>query len=749
MQWSWYPVGGGVLVALVAIALLLLGGLVRASGVTVAQRRVLLGLRLAVVLLLITALLRPTLVYTSVRRQSATLLFVVDRSRSMQVADAYGDQSRWQALCDALVDSRDVLASLARDLEVRLYAMDQGTELVDFDPAAATLDLEPLGSQTAIGAALDDVQQREAGKRLAALILLSDGNQRALAPRDIPPQLPARRLADQGVPLHTVVLGQARGTGQSRDVALTQFDVDETVFVRNEMLAVGTLRIDGLVDQPIPVELLFETTPGQMVVVDSTQVRATSDGELVPVELKYAPQVPGEYKVTLRAVPQPGEAATLNNELSGFVTVRSGGLNVLYLEGAIREESRFLRRALDASPDMKVDFVRLLADAAAPRPAALAQAFAPGKYNVYLLGDLDSSALRADELESLARAVDVGAGLGMLGGFQSFGAGGYQATPLADLLPIEMTRLERQRRGDPISADLHLAGPLSMVPTELGRDARIMQLAPAERNRELWSKLPPLDGANRFRGVKPAASILAATEPAGGQPLLVTQVYGGGRVLAFAGDSTWRWWMHGFADEHRRFWRQAVLWLAQKDDSSDGEVWIRLAERRVRQGQRVEFYSGARQADGQPDLEAQLEAHVVLPDGTRQTVRLGREGPQMVGALIDTEQPGDYAIEVSATRGGTLLGHGRARFLVYEQDLEMDNPVADPSLLAGLSEITGGESISPEELRPLLERLRETPLDLQIETLSKSEPWDSWPFFVLVVVLLSSEWWLRKRWGLV
>ena len=48
---------------------------------------------------------------------------------------------------------------------------------------------EPVGQQTAIGSALDEVLHREAGKRFLGLILLSDGTaQRAYAPRDLPPQ---------------------------------------------------------------------------------------------------------------------------------------------------------------------------------------------------------------------------------------------------------------------------------------------------------------------------------------------------------------------------------------------------------------------------------------------------------------------------------------------------------------------------------------------------------------------------------
>ena len=59
--------------------------------------------------------------------------------------------------------------------------------------------------------------------------------------------------------------------------------------------------------------------------------------------------MPGEHKITLEAVVQPGELVTTNNELSTFVNVLKGGLNVLYIEGALRVEQKFIRLALDSS----------------------------------------------------------------------------------------------------------------------------------------------------------------------------------------------------------------------------------------------------------------------------------------------------------------------------------------------------------------------------------------------------------------
>ena len=467
--------------------------------------------------------------------------------------------------------------------------------------------------------------RREAGKRLLGVVLLSDGAQRAFAPHDLPPQIAAARLKRLGYPLFTFPFGQSRGLGEARDVAVKDLVVSPNVFVKNELAITGDVRVDGYVNIDIPVRVLFETSPGKMEVVAEQKIRAEADGQLVPIRLSYIPEVPGEHKLTLEAVAQPGELVTTNNELSTFVNVLKGGLNVLYIEGTLRVEQKFIRRALDSSRDIKVDYVRLDPRDSKTRPADFADRFKPGKYDAYILGDVDSTAFEAGELADLADCINRGAGLIMLGGFQTFGPGGYDDTPLAKVLPVGMDRLERQTPDEPMRADVQLPGPLKMQPTKLGLMHFALRLAgkPSE-NQILWSKLPSLEGANKFHDLAPGATVLADAGPE--KPLLVAHSFGAGRVMAFAGDSTWRWWMSGFESAHKRFWRQIVLWLARKDQTQEGTVWIRMPQRRFAPSQRVEFSVGATSPIGDPITDAEFKAEIVLPDGkTRKELPLARQ----------------------------------------------------------------------------------------------------------------------------
>jgi uncharacterized membrane protein len=795
----------------------------------------LIGLRLVVVLLALFAMLRPTLVYTKQEPVKASLVMLIDGSRSMQVADSLGDKPRWDAMRMLLDAAAGDLASLDEKWDISAYVIGGGEHGKDADsediPATESkaesepspnpslqgrgiaakvevrdgkVQLAPAaeGEQSPIGAAMAESLDREEGGRVMAMLLMSDGAQRATPPQDLVPQLAARRLAAENIPLYTFTFGKSGGSERS-DLAIDDLVTNETVFAETPIEVRGRLTAQGYANERVKVQLLWETD-GKMEVVDTVQTDTGAEGGSVPVTLRHTPRAAGEYKVTLRVDPREGELVTTNNEVSTFVNVRAGGINVLYLAGTKRiggapgPEQRFVRASLAQSPDIVVERRRINYEpmgvdvtdalgvgakgsdgkASAPARAAVERP------DVIILDDVDAQGLNAASWAAIAERVREGAGLMVVGGYHSFGPGGYRDTPLADVLPVDIGPAQRQNFNEPPREDVHLKGPVRMRPSApLGARHPVMQVGAGvgrtilsvEESQQpdgivrptTWDQLPPLDGANRIsrRELKPNAQVLAEADDAERHPLLVAGQSGDGRVLAFAGDSTWRWPMAGFGEAHRRFWRQAVLWLAKKDEQTDGRVWIRLAGRRVMRGTRVDFEMGAEDPQGAAVDKAQFEVVVETPGGGSESVRptrtaestgeeseSRRDSATWGATFRGTGMPGDYKIVVTARDGANVLGTAEARFLVPSQDLELDRPAAEPTLMAQLAEMTkpaGGAALAAEELPDLLKRLAQKPPEIQEEVVAKITYWDTWPFFLVFVGLLSAEWYLRKRWGLV
>jgi len=777
-MWHFSPIferylGLGSYVLVVGLALLLLAAwAANVLFISLPPRRkaLLAALRFASLVVLILVAIRPERIHMLWQKQSATLVLLLDTSESMDIEDMPQNSSRFDALRQALEKSSAALRQLDGAVEIKAYAFDGDTRPISFKDGRLELG-DPNGKESAVGGAMRSALRREDGKRLIAFILASDGAQQTVSPTAEMPETAAQQLVTSQCPLYAVTFGSRQAAQQARDVAVETMPDGLVVFAKNQLTVTGSLRISGYRNLDIPVQLVVETSPGEEEVVATENYRAVNDGEQIRYELNYSPPAPGEYKILVRAAAQDGEVTLTNNELPTYLTVLAGGLRVLYVQGELRYEQRFLRRALAASPDIDVTLLTIHTRDRQHWPIrGLAEYFEPGKFDVYILGDIDAEAFeqksgnggsRYPDLLLLRRAVERGSGLLALGGWHSFRPGGYHKTPLSDIMPVEMDakydEFVRQRlprdggaADEKLDKTLHLEGPLEMLPAKpFGVRHYMTRIAPPSENFDAWRKLPSLTGGNKFRDVRPGAQVLA--EDQNGRPLLVASEPSG-RVLAFAGDSTWRWVMHGKAGAHRRFWRQAILWLAKKDEIAKGNVWVKLDRRRFAIGERVAFSVGARSDYGDPLSDARITAQVVTSDGAQHDVRLVRQGGEMRGATGGLEVPGDYKIEVSAQRDDTQLGSRSASFTVYKKDRERSGVTVDATMMAGIAKQTsefGGRHLTPGELPALFAELAAKPLDLEEKVRTTVTYWDRWWVFVLMVGLLSTEWFLRKKWRLV
>ena len=184
--------------------------------------------------------------------------------------------------------------------------------------------------------------------------------------------------------------------------------------------------------------------------------------------------------------------------------------------------------------------------------------------------------------------------------------------------------------------------------------------------------------------------------PGEGKPLLVAHNFGAGRVLAFAGDSTWHWWMRGFEAAHKRFWRQIVLWLARKDQAMEGNVWVRLEKRRFAPASASSSPPAPSRPAASRSRTPTTRPRSCCPTAAAAPWPLVHQGEQMAGSFRQTQAAGDYADRGDGHgRRTKLLGTARARFTVFPQDLELDNASADASAMESLAAMTGGAAAGP------------------------------------------------------
>ena len=295
----------------------------------------------------------------------------------------HGAEDRWPR-------RGSVAEKLGPNLEVKTYRFDCHAAR-----AAARPGAEPDGRETDLGAAMVEAVRRQAGKRIAALIVLSDGANNT----GIPPLVAARQLQGQQVPVVTVGFGSENAGAGSKDIAVRDLAAGPTVFVKNQLQVRGDARRPRLRQ---PADRRRAVRRGRAQAGGHRRRSRSPRGPRSSRSpgLKYIPQTPGEKKVTLRVKPKEGELVRANNEISTFITVLAGGLNVLYLQGPTPTwEYKYLFRSIMASPDIQAE-LKVVRRPAGETAEIDDDEFAPGRYDVYILGDLPADYLTRDPAAS-------------------------------------------------------------------------------------------------------------------------------------------------------------------------------------------------------------------------------------------------------------------------------------------------------------------------------------------------------------
>ncbi|MEZ6130451.1 MAG: glutamine amidotransferase [Planctomycetaceae bacterium] len=710
-------------------------------------QRVLIALRLLLVLILTLWLLRPLIVIETENQSDAVLYVLVDSSRSMATPDGPGGMTRRESAVALFQQAQPLLADLGDSVEIRVRDLAENLVPPEQDNLSQVAD----GAMTAIGLNLESLARDANREKIAAILLFSDGKQAASGSKDVDAIQAARLLARQHRPIYTVPFGSSEVTATGLDVSVSELDVARDVFIRNVVPIKVRLKAFGADGRDIKLNVLVEDrsgvaagTSGFMQAVppgrDNVTVklhRSQAAAEDLVVDLQFVPQQAGEIKVAVEAEPLDGEVRRTNNRVESVIRVRAGGIRVAYFD-RLRPEFKWLKR-INVSSRIQLDAKWLKSGEFSEQNRFDETWFEPGNYDAFIIGDVPAEAFGDERLRKLYVCCEQGAGLMMTGGVHSFGAGGYQRTPLAELLPVSMSDTDQQLTGD-----------VKMIPKRAAHS--ILQIASPDQNSACWNDLPPLVGASVLKEKSgSAAEVLAESNTR--MPLLIGQSTGRARVLAFAGDTTWQWAMHADWGEevHQRFWRQVIFWLTKMEYDGESPLWVAVEPRDLNPGRPAELSFGVRDENGLPLNGVSYTVKVQRPDGENEDVTARAIDAHAEADYQNTSDPGDYWVHVSAEgKPGQGQLFANTRFLVNARDPELDNPAADPGLMRELAHVSGGDFLTPDSMLERLRKWSDQGLpSLQLKHSERINLWDNWISLALFVIVLALEWFFRKKRGLV
>jgi hypothetical protein len=386
-------------------------------------------LRTAVLVLLVLCLLRPSAVLRQVLREQGQVLVLVDSSLSMGIADEPGGRTRAQSLARAFADAQELYDRLGSLYQVSEY------EFADELRPATGLSFSAEGGRTALGEALSQALRGRLPSRLVGVIVGTDGASNT----GPPPEDIAQAYRKLGVPLYVLACGQERIGPEDRDVVLQSLEAPKTVFVRNQVAVTARVALLNLAHQPVTVRLLVDEEE-----VDRRTIATRVEQEVSTVRFRYLPTTPGYRKLMVEALPAVKERTSANNRAGAYLNVLSGQLSVLYVEGTLRWEFKFLKRTLEEARELGLTARIALVPARPGRPVVLKAGERWNQFDVVILGDLARDRFTDAELEGLGNAVSGGTGLIALAGYRTYGAAFFN-TPLQVVFPLYLDPFTFQR----------------------------------------------------------------------------------------------------------------------------------------------------------------------------------------------------------------------------------------------------------------------------------------------------------------
>ena len=763
--------------ALVAMALATIVWAFRAyrrttSPVDARTKGLLLGLRILVIVLLAVWAARPELKYVVSVDVPGVVLVGIDTSTSMLLRDMPADHAldhvapgvkavaRMDAVQDALVRNRRAFEAVAKKAQIRVFtfAGEPGRPR-KFKPdesngfAAAFTMPTPTGRSTAIRNSISAVLEPFTSKKkhdkryVSAILLITDGCNNAdtqsaedmLAPDD-----------SSKVPVFTVGVGSAKITGTTHMLNVRDLAAADEIDAFNRLPITAVVEAVGLAGRQVTVTCRFGDKE-----ISTQQIDVSKPHLRLPLRFEHIPLTTGFKRLTLEATCTGPDADNLAGEQQAgrLVHVVDRNLRVLYVEAKFRYETKYISAALAAAGQrIRVDRRILTQPLRGDRIGDLTEDLNDWlTYHAIIFGDVSAEHFTPKQLDIVKKLVkDHGRGFCMIGGSKSFGEGGWDKTPIADILGPDLSKSKGQI-GDEITVEI----------TRDGLDSEIMRIGdnPA-MVAEAWQSLGTIGGANVLVGpeddvTRQTAKVLARS--AKGEPLIVTMLPGSGRTLAIAFDTTWQWVLtpKDTAELQKRFWRQVALYLC----NPKGSVWIATDRPRYDRGrlsahgrthQTIRVTAGVEDSQGRPLTTTLITVTMTAPDGKKTPLVLRTDKTMWLTTLSGIKQSGEYILNIETSVGGKVITDEH-HFEIIDRDLERLDVLADFELLKRVAVNSKGRFCRLKEMPDLLR-------DLQVSSepvLTEEDKYDKlserlrWPIIVALIVLLCLEWSFRKRKGLV
>lgn len=705
---------------LLIIVLLILAGLsfyvYRSTTPDLASaKRLALGtIRFIAIGLIAFLLFRPEFLSRSADSESPVIAVLVDDSES--VAATMSDSSDTTVI-DGI---RQLISSLSRDADVRVYSFGSSASQTDVGLDSLTL----AAQRTNIADALQQVGSQTAHENLTSIVLVSDGRSNT-GPNPI---YTAERFR---VPVTTVTVGD---TTEVRDIYIQRVNTNELAYVGVALPVEVSVQSNGFRGSSVAVALVDE----QGTLVDNRDVVLPGAGEELIVPLEVTPDSEGLLRLRAVVTRVNGETTYRNNTAPIDVRVLKSQKQILVVGARPGPDVSVVQQLVGRSDNLSATTFIQKNQSSFYEGAFTSRA---DTFDLAILVGYPGRNSNPAVLDEIARAAEEG--LPILYIYQRQSNLATLSSSLQGRLPIV---LQTERSG--------------LVEAQIVRTYHAGQHA---ITRDLpyqtadFSRLPPLQMSDSRFVTAPGAVNLFESTVRGIEvrdPLVSVLGRPDFRTGVIMGEGLWNW--HNLPESASsldnflvQLFDNLTTWLTAGSD--ERLVRVEPVETLFGGGETIQLQGQVYDESLNPVTDATVDVQVTGPDGTDLPYVMDNSGGGRYLLEISSLPEGAYRFRASATAGDRTIGIDEGGFNVGRLALEFRHTSADPVTMRQISVRSGGFATGIEDIGDVPERLRQQGAFVErvVDTESSLRLWQQYPFLIIITALLTIEWFVRKRSGLV
>ncbi len=673
--------------------------------VSTVKRFLLTTLRSLALVLLLFIFFEPVLTLTKKNILTPLNFFFFDNSKSIKIDDG---TNRIDEINNLIQQTKS--SSLNGDKQ--FYSFGSSVKLIDEDSLSKINFSETV---TDFSKVFSNINQTE--NNIASITIISDG----VITEGTTPIYSAEKL---GIPVFTIGIGDST---KKNDVEIKNVVNNEFIYAETPTTILATVLNKGFSGKTSQISL-YENS--QLI----EQKGLVFDGSGVnSISFKYTPIQSGEKKLTLRISDQDGESTFLNNQKVFYINVLSNKINVLLLAGSPSPDLTFIKNSLSIDQNLKVNTLTQIS--AGTYLEQNSQAKLDSADIIYLI-EFPTNITSEDLVTRLSNKLE------------------NRNTPFFLLLTgeVDLKKLNRISSLLPFTVQMIDKNYLQVQP-----DIQLSELSnPIFQNNLItdWNNLPPISQPIVSLTLKPESKLLAKVrinnQPRN-NPLIVSRSFGSKRSLAVIGKDIWKWKLQTATKDltlFDNFIFSSARWLNAPDDQK--KVRIKTSKKIYSADELIEFSAQVYDESFNPVNEAEVNLQINTRD-LKEELNLTSVGGGLYEGSFSSTKNGDYVFNGTATINGKSLGEDKGSFNVGDVEIEMIDSRMNYEFLNLLSKQTNGKYFDPDQYEMLLNYLTELNETSTKEKLITSEIrlWsDEW-LLIIVIFLFATEWFIRKRTGML